>query len=107
MKKVKITNRSNLKSVETTDGEYLEQKIERIMSQNEPIKDGAQKIYTEKKDGVLPSYNIRTDRWEIAQEAMSKVEAIRIAKKENQAEAAKKEAETKATEAQQSKVEQN
>ena len=34
--------------------------------------DGAPIIYTERKDGVLPAYDIRTDRWEIAQEAMAK-----------------------------------
>ena len=27
-------------------------------------------IYTERKDGILPAYDIRTDRWDIAQAAM-------------------------------------
>lgn len=30
-------------------------------------------IYTEKKDGVLPGYDIRTDRFEVAREAMEKL----------------------------------
>ena len=30
-------------------------------------------IYTEKKDGVLPEYDIRTDRFEVAIEAMDKI----------------------------------
>lgn len=30
--------------------------------------------YTEKKDGVKPEYDIRTDRFEIAREAMEKIE---------------------------------
>ena len=34
------------------------------------LEKGAPIIYTERKDGVLPAYDIRTDRWEIAQKAM-------------------------------------
>lgn len=37
-------------------------------------------IYTERKDGVLPQYDIRTDRWDLAQEAMDKVNEAREAK---------------------------
>ena len=35
-----------------------------------------------KKDGVLPEYNIRTDRWDIALDAMNKMEMARKARKE-------------------------
>lgn len=80
MKKVSITPRSQLKSVETYEGETIEQKIRRILDENEPIKDGAPIIYTEKKDGVLPAYNIRTDRWEIAIDAMDKVSSYEASK---------------------------
>lgn len=60
-------------SVELVEGETLEQKIERIVSNKEPIKDGAPEIFTERKEGVISAYNIRTDRWEIATEAMDLV----------------------------------
>ena len=50
------------------------------MQNKEPIEDGAEIIYTEKKLGVQPQYNIRTDKWEIAQEAMNLAHANRIAK---------------------------
>ena len=43
------------------------------MSNKEPITDGAPEIFTERKDGVISAYNIRTDRWEIASTAMDKV----------------------------------
>lgn len=43
------------------------------MSQEEPIKDQVPLIYTEKKTGVNPEYNIRTDRFMIAMEAMGKI----------------------------------
>ena len=38
-------------------------------------------IYTEKKDGVLPAYNIRTDRFDLAIDAFDKIEMEGIAKK--------------------------
>lgn len=62
-------------SVNTSyEGERLELKIERITNNKEPITDTAPIIYTERKDGVLPDYNIRTDRFEYAIEAMDKVD---------------------------------
>lgn len=65
-----------------TEGETLEQKIERITTNNEPIEDGAPIIYTERKDGVLPQYDIRTDRFEIAVEAMEKVTQAALARRD-------------------------
>ena len=58
--------------VELLEGETIEDKCRRLTETKEPITDGAPIIYTERKDGVLPAYDIRTDRWEIAQEAMAK-----------------------------------
>ena len=43
------------------------------MSQEEPIKDQVPLIYTERKTGVNPEYNIRTDRFMVAMEAMGKI----------------------------------
>ena len=56
--------------VESFEGEAIEKKVAKLLENNEPITDGAPIIYTEKKDGVLPQYDIRTDKWEIAQSAM-------------------------------------
>lgn len=64
------------------EGESLEQKIERIINNKEPITDGAPQIYTERKDGIQAAYNIRTDRFEIAVEAMDKVTKTFQAKRE-------------------------
>ena len=63
-------------------GEPLQTKIERIVINKEPIKDGAPLLYTERKDGVLPGFDIRTDRFEIAIDAMDKVSKAKIAKRE-------------------------
>ena len=65
--------------------------IERIVSNGEPISDGAPSIFTERKDGVISAYNIRTDRWEIATEAMDKVSGSIQAKREAKAKLPKSE----------------
>lgn len=90
MKKVKIPTINNFGGIITKEGEYIEKKVRRITENGEPIEDGAPIIYTERKDGVNPAYNIRTDRWDIAQDAMeqvgnnkSKIIAMKIAQREN------------------------
>jgi len=55
------------------EGETLIKKIQRIMDENEPLKDGAPLIYTPKQDGVRADCNIRTDKWDIAMKAMNRV----------------------------------
>lgn len=62
------------------EGESIEQKVKRMVEEKEPIKDSAPMIYTEKKDGVIAGYDIRTDRWDIAISAMDKVAAANIAR---------------------------
>lgn len=72
---------SKLKShKEITIGETIETKCERIMINKEPIGEGAATIYQEKKEGVNPAYDIRTDRFEIAAEAMDKLSRSETAK---------------------------
>ncbi|UCS96044.1 MAG: hypothetical protein [Microviridae sp.] len=75
-----VKNRNQFVGVETYEGETIEMKVARVVNNNEPITDGAPIIYTEKKDGVMPDYNVRTDRWDIAIEAMDKVNKAEIAK---------------------------
>lgn len=92
---IKIKFMKMYKSVELKDsqiernegyiGESLEKKVARILSNNEPITDGAPTIYTERKAGVQPSYNIRTDRFEVAVEAMDGISRQHVAKREERA----------------------
>lgn len=77
---------SQLKGIDGYLGITIEEKVRRIVEKKEPIKDGAPIIYTERKDGVQPSFNIRTDRFEVAVDAMDAVNRSKIAKR---AEAAK------------------
>ncbi len=77
--------KGGLKVNKSTEGETIEQKVERILDNKEPIKDGAPLVYTERKDGVQAGYNIRTDRWEVAVDAMDKVAKAVTAKRDNKA----------------------
>ncbi len=85
--KAKKTVKSQMTSIETVEGEPIEWKVERLTSNKEPIKDGAPEIFTERKDGVVSGYNIRTDRWEVATDAMDKVQKSVVAKREEKAKA--------------------
>lgn len=63
------------------EGETIEKKIRRITNNKEPITDGAPLIYTDRKDGVESQYNIKTDRWEVAIDAMDYVAKSHEAKR--------------------------
>lgn len=67
-----------------SEGETIETKMQRVKNNGEPSTDGAPLIYTPRAEGVLPGYNIRTDRWDVALDAMDKINKSAIAKR-NQA----------------------
>jgi hypothetical protein len=76
---------TSLEINEGYEGEMLETKVERIMTLNEPITDGAPLIYTRRSDGVGPEYNIRTDRFDVAIDAMDKVAKSYTARRDEKA----------------------
>lgn len=76
---------SGLKSVPFQEGESIEMKIVRRLQNGEAIGAETEPIYTDKKDGVIPGYNIRTDRWETAVAATGVLEKTKAAKAEYQA----------------------
>lgn len=81
----KPAHKNKIKVNQSYLGETIEQKINRIVNNKEPITDGAPNIYTERRDGVMPEYDIRTDRFEIAVEAMNAVNKTHKAKREERA----------------------
>lgn len=83
MNKPKFFPRPIKTNYEYQEGESIENKVQRITENNEPITDGAPIIYTNREDGVLPAYNIRTDRWDVAQAAMDAVNQANLAKSKN------------------------
>lgn len=78
----KTPNATSIKRNEAYIGVSIEKKLERILNNNEPLTEGAQIIYTERKDGVNPAMDIRTDRWEYAVDARDKTARSSIATRE-------------------------
>lgn len=60
---------------ETYSAEPLMVKLRRMTETNEPIKAETTLIYTDKKMGVLPAYDIRTDKFDIAVTVQDKYQA--------------------------------
>lgn len=77
-----VTQKSQLISNEVYEGETIETKVSRIINEKAPIEDGAPIIFTNRADGILPAYDIRTDRWDLAVDAMDAVNKAKIAKRE-------------------------
>ena len=77
-----VVQKSQLKSNEVYEGETIETKVSRIVNEKAPIEDGAPIIFTDRSDGILPAYDIRTDRWDLAINAMDAVNKAKIAKRE-------------------------
>lgn len=78
----------------TYQAEPREVKLRKIINgEANNIEDGVfPTIYTEKKDGVKPEFDIRTDRFEVAIEAIDKINqsaANQIAKNKGETEAVK------------------
>ena len=78
----------------TYEAEPREVKLRKIISgETSSMEDGVFPIiYTEKKDGVQPEYDIRTDRFEVAIDAMDKINqsaANQIAKNKGETESVK------------------
>lgn len=84
MLKINISRkRTKFKINTSVEGETIETKCQRIESNKEPITDGAPIIYTERNAGVEPQYDIRTDRFEIALDAMDAVSKAETAKRKS------------------------
>ena len=62
----------------TENGETLIKKIQRILDENEPLTDGAPMIYTPKQAGVRDDCNVRTDKWQLAMDAMDRVNNYKL-----------------------------
>lgn len=78
----------------TYQAEPREVKLRKIINgESNDMEDGVfPTIYTEKKDGVQPEFDIRTDRFEVAIDAIDKINqsaANQIAKNKGETEAAK------------------
>ena len=81
MGKPRIITKSFTKfRVESYEGQSIEERCKKLVEPGEPIKDTSPLIFTTKEKGVMPQYDVRTDKWDIAQDAMDKVNKERIAR---------------------------
>lgn len=82
MYKKTLNNKSIINTSEFLfNGESMEQYMNRIMISGEPINAASPVIYTDRKAGVIPEYNIRTDRFDLALDAQSTIVKGQIAKR--------------------------
>ena len=75
--KIRVNNFEGMIEI-TEKGETLIKKIQRILDENEPLTDGAPMIYTPKQAGVRPECNVRADKWDIAMNAMDRVNSYKL-----------------------------
>ena len=81
MGKPRIITRSHCDfELDDYKGQPIEERCKKLVETGEPIKDTTPLIYTPKEKGVMPQYDVRTDKWDIAQNAMDRVNKERIAK---------------------------
>lgn len=108
MRKPKFFTKPYKTCYDLQEGETIETKVKRIVENKEPISDGAPIIFTNRDEGVIAAYNIRTDRWELAQDKMDAIAKYNMAKNKSfgvdkdKKEGDKKEEKTPVTEGEQS-----
>lgn len=81
MRRVKIKKTRLLKVNTSVEGNTIEEQLQKIMTGESIDLKGRGMIYTERKDGVLPQTNIRTDRFDKAMEALDYVARTHITKR--------------------------
>lgn len=74
---------TSLRVNQAYEGESIEVKMSRLLENKDGIKGGSERIFTERKEGVHPALDIRTDRWDLATEKMDAVSRNRLAKRED------------------------
>lgn len=83
MYRIEFPEPTTLTFNEGEDGEMIETTVERLVESGEPIQHTRAKMFTERKDGVLPELNIRTDRFEVALNATTAHAKAQVAKRQS------------------------
>lgn len=71
---------TQLRRTPTEAGESIEEMLRRMTRNKEAVKQENEPIYTPLADGIIPDYDIRADRFDVAIEAQNKFTASDIAK---------------------------
>ena len=75
----KIETRGRITTEIVKEGKSIEEQMRIALKSKEPIKATARIEYSNRGDGVLPKFDIRTDRFEYARLATDKVHATSFA----------------------------
>ena len=81
MKKGMIYPTTQIKTVLDLKGESIEEMLRRMQDAHEPIQANAKLAYYDRKEGVLPFNDIRTDRFDYALQATSEIHASTFAQR--------------------------
>lgn len=76
MRTIKVKNNNNIAENKSYEAMPLEKQIAQMLVTGQPVEGGSPNIFTERKDGVKPEYDIRTDRFDVAMEAVDKASAM-------------------------------
>lgn len=71
---------SQITRIPTEQGESIEEMVRRCVATNEPIDAIAPMVYTLESNGVMPEFNIRTDKNDLALDAVDKYQKSEIAR---------------------------
>lgn len=82
MKKTIVYRGTNLSLGEISRGERIETKVSRMMTNKEPITDGAPLLYEEELETMREGYDIRTDRWDVALMGKNSIQKAQLAKRD-------------------------
>lgn len=83
MRRIYVRHTGNIERNESYEAIPGERKIANLIENKEPIDSTAPVMYTDRKDGVLAGTDIRTDRWDVALEAIGKMEKSRKTKRDS------------------------
>lgn len=79
-KKFILKGNTQLQNTPTEKGESIEELLRRMTANKEPIPNNVPPIYTPMQEGVIPDYDIRADRMDVAIEARDKFAKSNLAK---------------------------
>lgn len=82
MKRGIIYPKSGIHTDIAREGQSMEEFLRRAKANKEPIQATAKITYNDRKDGVLPQHDIRTDRFEIALLATDRIHASQAAQRQ-------------------------
>lgn len=74
--------KTSLRGLVSREGETIERKLMRMMQNGADLGETGEAMFTERKDGVLPETDIRTDRHEIAVEATDTMAKMHLTKRD-------------------------